>query len=122
MEDFGIPANAHNRVVAGENAKSVYGVFEVFYTSIAGNEYGSEYVFNELEDAKKYVQKRLEEYLVWTKDYHLIDESDQDDIDDFNECLESRFDDEDMVYGYYPFGGDKNSLEFHIKEVEMFNE
>ena len=80
MEDFGIPANAHNRVVAGE------------------------------------------EYLVWTKDYHLIDESDQDDIDDFNECLESRFDDEDMVYGYYPFGGDKNSLEFHIKEVEMFNE
>ena len=42
-------------------------------------------------------------------------------MDDFNEDFESTFDDEDMVYGYYPFGGDKNFLEFYIKEVEMFN-
>ena len=122
MSNNSIPANAHNKVVAGENAKSVYAVFEVFYTSIAGNEYGSEYVFNKLEDAKAYVQKRLEEYLEWAIVYHECDPTDQDDLDDFNEDLESTFDDEDMVYGYYPFGGDKNFLEFHIKEVEMFNE
>ena len=58
MSNNSIPANAHNKVVAGENAKSVYAVFEVFYTSIAGREYNSEYVFNTLEDAKAYVQKR----------------------------------------------------------------
>lgn len=97
-------------------------VFEVFYTSIAGREYGCEYIFNDLADAKKYVQERLEDYLVWTKEYHHIDENDQDDVDAFNEDLKSTFDDEDMVYGYYPFDGDKNFLEFHIKEVEMFNE
>lgn len=121
MNNLGIPANADNKVVAGENAKNVYVVFEVFYTSISGNEYDSEYVFNKLADAKKYVQKRLEEYLVWTKEYHHIDEDDLDDVDDFNESLETTNDDEDMVYGIYPFGGDKNSLEFHIIEVEMFN-
>ena len=122
MADFDIPANAHNKVVAGENAKSVYAVFEVFYTSIAGREYNSEYVFNTLEDAKAYVQKRLEGYLKWTIEYHECDPEDQDDMDDFNEALESTFDDEDMVYGYYPFDGDKNFLEYHIKEVKMFNE
>ncbi len=96
-------------------------VFENFYTSIGGHEYDSEYVFNDLADAKKYVQERLEEYLVWTKEYHHIDENDQDDVDDFNESLETTNNDEDMVYGLYPFGGDKNSLEYHIIEVEMFN-
>ena len=75
-----------------------------------------------LEDAKAYVQKRLESYLEWAIVYHECDPTDQDDLDDFNEDLESTFDDEDMVYGYYPFSGDKNFLEFHIKEVEMFNE
>ena len=122
MSKNSIPANAHNKVVAGENAKSVYAVFEVFYTSIAGREYGCEYIFNDLADAKKYVQERLESYLEWAIVYHECDPTDQDDLDDFNEDLESTFDDEDMVYGYYPFGGDKNFLEFHIKEVEMFNE
>ena len=121
MCNVSIPANADNKVVAGENAKSVYAVIEVFYTSIAGREYGCEYIFNDLADAKKYVQERLEEYLVWTKEYHHIDENDQDDVDDFNESLETTNNDEDMVYGYYPFDGDKNFLEFHIKEVEMFN-
>ena len=122
MSKNSIPANAHNKVVAGENAKSLYAVFEVFYTSIAGREYNSEYVFNTLEDAKAYVQKRLEGYLKWTIEYHECDPEDQDDMDDFNEALESTFDDEDMVYGYYPFDGDKNFLEYHIKEVKMFNE
>ena len=122
MADFGIPANAHNKVVAGENAKSVYAVFEVFYTSIAGREYNSEYVFNTLEDAKAYVQKRLDDYLEWAKAYHTSDPTDQEYLDEFNEDLKSTFDDEDMVYGYYPFDGDKNFLEYHIKEVKMFNE
>ena len=122
MYNNSIPANAHNKVVAGENAKSVYAVIEVFYTSIAGREYDSEYVFNELEDAKAYVKNRLESYLDWAIVYHECDPTDQDDVDVFNEDLGSIFDDEDMVYGYYPFGGDKNFLEFHIKEVEMFNE
>ena len=57
-----------------------------------------------LEDAKAYVQKRLESYLEWAIVYHECDPTDQDDLDDFNEDLESTFDDEDMVYGYYPFG------------------
>jgi hypothetical protein len=121
MKNNGIPANAHNKVVAGENAKSVYAVIEVFYTSIAGREYGCEYIFNDLADAKKYVQERLESYLEWAIVYHECDPTNQDDIDDFNESLETTNDDEDMVYGIYPFGGDKNSLEFHIIEVEMFN-
>lgn len=116
-----IPANAHNKVVAGENAKKLYVVIEVFYTSIAGREYGCEYIFNDLADAKNYVQERLESYLEWTIVYHECDPTDQDAMDDFNEDFESTFDDEDMVYGYYPFGGDKNFLEFYIKEVEMFN-
>lgn len=116
-----IPANADNKVVAGENAKKLYVVIEVFYTSIAGREYGCEYIFNDLADAKKYVQERLESYLKWTIVYHECDSTDQEEMDEFNEDLESTFDDEDMVYGYYPFGGDKNFLEFHIKEVEMFN-
>ena len=122
MSNIGIPANADNKVVAGENAKSIYAVVEVFYTSIAGREYGCEYIFNDLADAKKYVQERLESYLKWTIVYHECDPTDQEEMDEFNEYLESTFDDEDMVYGYYPFGGDKNFLEFHIKEVEMFNE
>ena len=122
MNNNSIPANADNKVVAGENAKSIYAVVEVFYTSIAGREYGCEYIFNDLADAKKYVQERLESYLEWTIVYHECDPTDQDAMDDFNEDFESTFDDEDMVYGYYPFGGDKNFLEFHIKEVEMFNE
>ena len=121
MRNISIPANAHNGVVAGENAKSIYAVVEVFYTSIAGREYGCEYIFNDLADAKKYVQERLESYLEWTIVYHECDPTDQEEMEDFNEDLESTFDDEDMVYGYYPFGGDKNFLEFHIKEVEMFN-
>ena len=121
MINTGIPANADNKVVAGENAKSIYAVFEVFYTSIGGREYGSEYVFNTLEDAKAYVQKRLEEYLEWAIEYQVCDPEDQDDMDDFNEALESTFDDEDMVYGYYRFDGDKNFLEYHIMEVKMFN-
>ena len=100
----------------------MYAVIEVFYTSIAGREYDSEYVFNELEDAKAYVKNRLESYLDWAIVYHECDPTDQDDVDAFNEDLKSTFDDEDMVYGYYPFDGDKNFLEFHIKEVEMFNE
>ncbi|MBR2351330.1 MAG: hypothetical protein IKA70_00140 [Alistipes sp.] len=121
MSNIGIPANADNKVVAGENAKSIYAVVEVFYTSIAGREYGCEYIFNDLVDAKKYVQERLESYLEWTIVYHECDPTDQEEMDEFNEDLEFTFDDEDMVYGYYPFGGDKNFLEFHIKEVEMFN-
>ena len=121
MYNNSIPANAHNKVVAGEYAKSVYAVIEVFYTSIAGREYGCEYIFNDLADAKKYVQERLESYLEWAIVYHECDPTNQDDIDDFNESLETTNDDEDMVYGIYPFGGDKNFLEFHIKEVEMFN-
>ena len=121
MINTGIPANADNKVVAGENAKSVYAVFEVFYTSIAGREYGSEYAFNELADAKAYVQKRLDDYLEWAKAYHTSDPTDQEYLDEFNEDLKSTFDDEDMIYGYYPFDGDKNFLEFHIKEVKMFN-
>ena len=99
----------------------MYSVIEVFYTSIAGREYGCEYIFNDLADAKKYVQERLESYLEWTIVYHECDPTDQEGMDEFNEDLESTFDDEGMVYGYYPFGGDKNFLEFHIKEVEMFN-
>ena len=121
MINTGIPANADNKVVAGENAKSIYAVFEVFYTSIAGREYGSEYVFNTLEDAKAYVQKRLDDYLEWAKAYHTSDPTDQEYLDEFNEDLKSTFNDEDMIYGYYPFDGDKNFLEFHIKEVKMFN-
>lgn len=121
MCNVSIPANADNKVVAGENAKNVYVVFEVFYTSISGNEYDSEYVFNKLADAKKYVQERLESYLEWAIVYHECDPTNQDDVDDFNESLETTNDDENMVYGIYPFGGDKNSLEFHIIEVEMFN-
>ena len=122
MSNIGIPANADNKVVAGENAKSIYAVVEVFYTSIAGREYGCEYIFNDLADAKKYVQERLESYLKWTIVYHECDPTDQEEMDEFNEYLESTFDDEDMVYGYYPFDGDKNFLEYHIKEVKMFNE
>ena len=47
MSNNSIPANADNKVVAGENAKKLYVVIEVFYTSIAGREYGCEYVFND---------------------------------------------------------------------------
>jgi hypothetical protein len=101
---------------------AMFVVFEVFYTSIAGREYRSKYVFNELADAKKFVQERLDEYLVWTAEYHCIDLNDQDDYDDFYECLETTNDDEEMIYGLYPFDGDKNSLEYHIMEVKMFNE
>ena len=50
-----------------------------------------------LEDAKAYVQKRLESYLEWAIVYHECDPTDQDDLDDFNEDLESTFVDEDMV-------------------------
>ena len=35
---------------------------------------------------------------------------------------ETTNDDEEMIYGLYPFDGDKNSLEYHIMEVKMFNE
>jgi hypothetical protein len=115
-------ADAATAQTTAKNMTRMFVVFEVFYTSIAGREYGSEYVFNTLEDAKAYVQKRLEGYLKWTIEYHGCDPEDQDDMDDFNEALESTFDDEDMVYGYYPFDGDKNFLEYHIIEVEMFNE
>ena len=47
MSNNSIPANADNKVVAGENAKKLYVVIEVFYTSIAGREYGCEYIFND---------------------------------------------------------------------------
>ena len=50
-----------------------------------------------LEDAKAYVQKRLESYLEWAIVYHECDPTDQEDLDDFNEDLESTFVDEDMV-------------------------
>ena len=76
MSNNSIPANADNKVVAGENAKKLYVVIEVFYTSIAGREYGCEYIFNDLADAKKYVQERLESYLEWTIVYHECDPTD----------------------------------------------
>ena len=47
MSNNSIPANADNKVVAGENAKKLYVVIEVFYTSIAGREYGCEYIFSD---------------------------------------------------------------------------
>ena len=102
-------------------ANAMFVVFEVFYTSIGGREYRSKCAFNELAAAKKFVQERLDEYLVWTAEYHCIDLNDQDDYDDFYECLETTNDDEEMIYGLYPFDGDKNSLEYHIMEVKMFN-
>ena len=115
-------ADAATAQTTAKNMTKMYAVFEVFYTSIAGRSYRSKYVFNELADAKKFVQERLDEYLEWTKGYHYIDVNDQDDLDDFYECLETTNDDEEMIYGLYPFDGDKNSLEYHIMEVKMFNE
>lgn len=115
-------ADAATAQTTAKNMTRMFVVFEVFYTSIAGRYYRSKYVFNELADAKKFVQERLDEYLVWTAEYHCIDLNDQDDYDDFYECLETTNDDEEMIYGLYPFDGDKNSLEYHIMEVKMFNE
>lgn len=114
-------ADAATAQTTAKNMTRMYAVFEVFYTSIGGREYRSKYVFNELTDAKKFIQERLEEYLEWTKEYHCIDADDPNDLDDFNEYLLTTNDDEEMIYGLYPFEGDKNWLEYHIMEVKMFN-
>ena len=104
------------------SANAMFVVFEVLYTSVGGREYRSKYAFNELAEAKKFVQERLDEYLVWAAEYLCIDLDVQDEYDDFYECLETTNDDEEMIYGLYPFEGDNTWLEYHIMEVKMFNE
>ena len=85
-----IPANAHNKVVAGENAKSVY----VVYSTIVEQEITDiEGVYDNLDSAKEhfaYLKEWIRER--WEDDYENAPEdiyinSDTDDYYDvYNEC------------------------------------
>ena len=90
MVKHGIPANAHNKVVAGENAKSVY----VVYSTIVEQEITDiEGVYDNLDSAKEhfaYLKEWIRER--WEDDYENAPEdiyinSDTDDYYEvYNEC------------------------------------
>ena len=90
MKNNGIPANAHNKVVAGENAKSVY----VVYSTIVEQEITDiEGVYDNLDSAKEhfaYLKEWIRER--WEDAYENAPEdiyinSDTDDYYEvYNEC------------------------------------
>ena len=90
-----IPANAHNEVVAGENAKSVY----VVYSTIVEQEITDiEGVYDNLDSAKEHFA-HLKEWIRerWEDDYENAPEdiyinSDTDDYYEvYNECETEKF-------------------------------
>ena len=77
--------------------------------------------FGTLEEAKKYVDFRLEDNLKEMYEYYHISEDDEDAIKEFNEELHTINDDGRMVYGIYPYGGGDIWNEYKISEVYRIN-
>ena len=98
-----------------------YGIFVVierwYERTVIDDGYDCHLYFDDLKDAKKYVDSQLEEYLMSIKDYYEISEDDEEGIKEFNDELETINDDWRGVYGVYPYHGKNRWLEFKIKQV-----
>lgn len=81
MNNIGIPANAHNGVVAGENAKIVYVVYSTSVEPETTNIWG---VYDNLESAKKHFAYLKEWIGEFDEDYEESQES-LDDMDYYYE-------------------------------------
>ena len=95
MVEKGIPANAHNKVVAGEKAKSVY----VVYSTIVEQEITDiEGVYDNLDSAKEHfaylkdcIRERWEEaYEEAPEDIHINSDTDNY-YEVYNECETEKF-------------------------------
>lgn len=96
----------------------MYAVVEICYSSTSGQECKCKKVFSSLDDAKAYVKKELQGDLAWYKS-NYVDLKDKDEVRDFEECLKVLNDDERMVYGIYPYNGEKRWFEYHINKVSL---